>query len=234
MSNPVTPTTAPSPGPAPAPAVTARSLADDLRSRTPEQLTELLLSRSDLAHPPPTDTTDLALRAGSAASVGRALDRLDAGALAVLEVLAASDEPCSAAEAAAGIAGADAERVTGIVDELRRQALLWGPGERIHLVRSVRLAFGAHPAALGPPMAAARRPVAALVADPAALRTLAATAPEDSLELLRRMTWFEPVVAPSRRGRLARGAGDHPAAGARPGRAAAGDLDHPARRRDPA
>jgi len=55
-----------------APAAGARSLADDIRSRSDEQLTALVLSRPDLARPAPSDLTSLAARAGKFSLSSRA------------------------------------------------------------------------------------------------------------------------------------------------------------------
>src|SRR4051794_22073066 len=60
------------------PADAPRSLADDLRARDDAQLLALLRGRPDLTAPVPADITSLAARATTRASVGRALDALDA------------------------------------------------------------------------------------------------------------------------------------------------------------
>src|SRR4051812_50217625 len=58
-----------------------RSLAEALRARDDASLAALLRSRPDLITPVPTDLTQLATRAGTRASVLRALERLDRFAL---------------------------------------------------------------------------------------------------------------------------------------------------------
>ncbi|MEP6649306.1 MAG: hypothetical protein ABJA74_05255, partial [Lapillicoccus sp.] len=78
---------APSRAGAPGAAGGARSLADDIRGRTDEQLTALVLARPDLARPAPSDLTSLAARAGTRASVQRAVESLDLGHLQVLEAV---------------------------------------------------------------------------------------------------------------------------------------------------
>ena len=55
----------------------ARTLADALRGWSDDELRELLGCRPDLATPVPADTTVLAARAGTRASVVRAVDRID-------------------------------------------------------------------------------------------------------------------------------------------------------------
>ncbi|MGC1208616.1 MAG: hypothetical protein WA880_11735, partial [Ornithinimicrobium sp.] len=53
------------------PAPVARSLADDLRHRSDEDLALLLAARPDLARPAPNDITTLAARANTRASTER-------------------------------------------------------------------------------------------------------------------------------------------------------------------
>ncbi|MYR57466.1 hypothetical protein GTY54_14925, partial [Streptomyces sp. SID625] len=57
------------------PVAVPRSLAEDLRARDDASLTALLRSRPDLITPVPADLTQLATRAGTRASVVRALER---------------------------------------------------------------------------------------------------------------------------------------------------------------
>ena len=52
----------------------ARSLADELRARSDENLRELFLLRPDLLSPLPTDMSALAARASAAPSIARVLD----------------------------------------------------------------------------------------------------------------------------------------------------------------
>ena len=60
-------------------AAPVRSLADDVRTRSDDHLRALVRRRPDLARPAPSDLTSLAARAGTRASVQRALDGLDRG-----------------------------------------------------------------------------------------------------------------------------------------------------------
>ncbi|WP_369266748.1 hypothetical protein, partial [Streptomyces harbinensis] len=62
-----------------------RTLAEELRSRGDEELTALLRARADLLSPLPGDVSQLATRAGTRASVVRALERLDVFTLQVAE-----------------------------------------------------------------------------------------------------------------------------------------------------
>ncbi|GHJ39936.1 helicase C-terminal domain-containing protein [Streptomyces sp. TS71-3] len=70
-----------------------RSLAEDLRLRADSSLAALLRARPDLLSPVPGDLTQLATRAGTRASVVRALGRLDLFALQTAQALAVAPEP---------------------------------------------------------------------------------------------------------------------------------------------
>ncbi|MEU3419629.1 helicase C-terminal domain-containing protein [Streptomyces murinus] len=120
-----------------------RSLAEALRARDDASLAALLRSRPDLITPVPTDLTQLATRAGTRASVLRALERLDRFALQTAEALAVAPDPASRA-ALLGLMAGDAgdETVAAALPRalatLREQALVWGDDERLRLVRTAR------------------------------------------------------------------------------------------------
>ncbi|QDN99146.1 DNA-binding protein [Streptomyces sp. RLB3-17] len=130
--------------PDPAPQGTApRSLAEALRARDDASLSALLRTRPDLITPVPTDLTQLATRAGTRASVVRALERLDRFALQTAEALAVASEPAAHDELLALLAGDDNDpAVTAAfpraLGTLREQALVWGPDDRLRLVRTAR------------------------------------------------------------------------------------------------
>ncbi|MEU9284078.1 helicase C-terminal domain-containing protein [Streptomyces sp. NPDC048275] len=132
------------PTPDPAPAGTApRSLAEALRTRDDTSLSTLLRTRPDLITPVPTDLTQLATRAGTRASVVRALERLDRFALQTAEALAVAPEPATQDELLGLMAGDDEDpAVTAAfpraLEALREQALVWGPDDRLRLVRTAR------------------------------------------------------------------------------------------------
>jgi len=71
-----------------------RTLAEELRTRPDEALAALLRARPDLLSPVPGDLTQLATRAGTRASVVRAVERLDRFALQTAEALAVAPDPC--------------------------------------------------------------------------------------------------------------------------------------------
>ncbi|MDI9835937.1 helicase-associated domain-containing protein [Streptomyces sp. KAU_LT] len=125
------------------PATPPRSLAEALRARDDASLAVLLRSRPDLITPVPTDLTQLATRAGTRASVVRALERLDRFALQTAEALAVAPDPATYAELLGLMAGDDGDpAVEGALPRalgtLRDQALVWGGDDRLRLVRTAR------------------------------------------------------------------------------------------------
>ncbi|KOV66290.1 helicase C-terminal domain-containing protein [Streptomyces sp. MMG1121] len=120
-----------------------RSLAEALRARDDASLSALLRSRPDLITPVPTDLTQLATRAGTRASVLRALERLDRFALQTAEALAVAPDPAPY-DTLLGLMAGDAqdEAVTAALPRalatLREQALVWGDDQRLRLVRTAR------------------------------------------------------------------------------------------------
>ncbi|MPY34802.1 DNA-binding protein [Streptomyces adustus] len=120
-----------------------RSLAEALRARDDHSLAALLRSRPDLITPVPTDLTQLATRAGTRASVVRALERLDRFTLQTAEALAVAADPASYDELLGLMGGDDgdpavAAALPGAVAGLREQALVWGGDDRLRLVRTAR------------------------------------------------------------------------------------------------
>src|SRR4051812_22450706 len=108
------------------PATAPRTLADQLRAWSDEQLAALLEARPDLATPAPHDSSQLAARIVVKASVLRALDGLDALELAVLQAIVQDGDPRELTESAAPV-----ERA---LDRLRTLALVWGTPDRPVLV----------------------------------------------------------------------------------------------------
>ncbi|MER5729177.1 helicase C-terminal domain-containing protein [Streptomyces sp. NPDC002138] len=151
-----------------------RSLAEALRARDDAALAALLRARPDLLSPVPGDVTQLATRAGTRASVVRALEHLDRFSLQSAEALAVAPDPCPyevlesllTGTAPAGeddrAPAADAVRAAlpGALRTLRDQALVWGGEDSLRLVRTARelLAPSASrpsPTGLGPTVAEA-------------------------------------------------------------------------------
>ncbi|MFF1451875.1 helicase C-terminal domain-containing protein [Streptomyces sp. NPDC058274] len=120
-----------------------RSLAESLRTRDDASLSALLRARPDLITPVPTDLTQLATRAGTRASVVRALERLDRFVLQTAEALAVAPEPATYDDLLALMAGDDRDpavtgALPGALGTLREQALVWGADDRLRLVRTAR------------------------------------------------------------------------------------------------
>ncbi|MFI2368268.1 helicase-associated domain-containing protein [Streptomyces sp. NPDC018833] len=124
-------------------AAAPRTLAEALRARTDEDLAALLRARPDLLSPVPTDVTQLATRAGTRASVVRALERLDRFTLQTAEALAVAPDAAPYESLLALMAGdegaAEVEAaLPGALEVLRGQALVWGGDDRLRLVRTAR------------------------------------------------------------------------------------------------
>ena len=169
-----------------------RSLADDVRGRSDDQLRALVRRRPDLARPAPSDLTSLAARAGTRASVQRALDGLDRGHLQVLEALVVAGDPVDLDQAAT-LLGCPSRALARFVDTLWTAALLWRGSDGLHVVRAVAEVLGPHPAGLGPSFADLRGSVPGSHATGEAIDALVEQAPPDARAILDRLTWGPPV-----------------------------------------
>lgn len=125
----------------------ARSLAEDLRQRSDEELAALLQARPDLARPAPTDVTALAARSTTRASIHRALDALDLAHLQALEALLVS-APASENDVAE-LLGIDSGQAQELLTDLRDLALCWLAPEGMRTPRPVADVVG-QPGGLGP------------------------------------------------------------------------------------
>ena len=119
-----------------------RSLADDLRRRDDQALTQLLRLRPDLLNPVPADLRALAARATGAPSMARALDHFDAFSLAVACVAAQHDDPIVTDDVIAAVKErephVDPDRITRTLDQLHELGLTWGLPAYIAMVRGCR------------------------------------------------------------------------------------------------
>lgn len=129
------------------------TLADWLRAQDDTVLVALLRARPDLATPVPADTSVLAARIGTRASVARACEDLDTFTLAVLEallVLDADQRPVPQADLAK-LLGKDVKvrALKQALVTLRGRALLWGPDDALSTPPATRDAVAAFPGGLG-------------------------------------------------------------------------------------
>ncbi|MFI1399445.1 helicase-associated domain-containing protein [Streptomyces sp. NPDC020681] len=120
-----------------------RTLAEALRNRDDEELAALLRARPDLLSPVPNDLTQLATRAGTRASVVRALERLDRFTLQTAEALAVAPDHAPYATLLALLTGDEGDTaieaaLPRAVGALRTQALIWGGNDKLRLVRTAR------------------------------------------------------------------------------------------------
>ena len=129
--------------------VSTSTFVDWLRERPDDELAVLLSARPDLLHPVPADVAVLAARAASRASVEIALDRLDLGALQLLEALALLAEPRSTSDVARLLQVGPSEIEPGLAT-LRSAALVWGTDDDLRLL-PVLADLVPFPAELGPP-----------------------------------------------------------------------------------
>jgi hypothetical protein len=118
-----------------------------LRSRSDEQLAQLLTLRAELGVPVPAGFAMLAARAGVRTSVARALDQLDTYTLELLELCCLLPEP-----APVGQVLQHAPDAGPTLGHLQGLALLWGNDE-LQVVHAVRELLGPYLLGLGRPLA---------------------------------------------------------------------------------
>ena len=169
-----------------------RSLAEDIRHRTDEELVALLELRPDLARPQPADLTALAARASTRASTARAIDQLDEPHLSALQacVIAGVDS-----SVVADLLGTDEGRAAGLIDDLTRAALVWRSGAGPEVARTAAEVLGPTPAGLGPTAAALSHDL------PEDLADAITEAGDEAMKVLGRIAWHGPTAArPADRG----------------------------------
>lgn len=126
-----------------------RTLADQFRAWSDEDLARLLRARPDLSVPAPQDSTQLASRASTRASALRAVDQLDVLALTVIDAAVALGGRCSVADLQRHV-NADPAAVDRATEQLRSLALLWGTREELRAVSVLAEIVGTTVSGLGP------------------------------------------------------------------------------------
>ncbi|QNN53787.1 helicase C-terminal domain-containing protein [Nocardioides mesophilus] len=129
-----------------------RTLADQLRAWSDEQLTRLLTERPDLASPAPQDSAQLASRAGTRASVTRAVDQLTRLELVVLDAVVGAGGTSSPGLLREQVHAAGSA-VDEALDRLRALALVWGTDDTLRVVSVVPEVLGTGVTGLGQPAA---------------------------------------------------------------------------------
>ncbi len=129
-----------------------RTLADQLRGWTDEQLATLLSERPDLAGPPPQDTSSLASRMSTRSSVLRAVDQLTSLELLVLDAVLAVGGTASVALLRERVHAAP-DSIDRASDRLRALGLLWGTESMLRALSILPDILGGRLSGLGPPAA---------------------------------------------------------------------------------
>ena len=163
-----------------------RSLAEDIRHRTDEELVALLELRPDLARPQPADLTALAARASTRASTARAVDHLDLPHLSALQaaVIAGADT-----STVATLLGTDEARASVLLDDLTRAALIWTSASGRQVAGTVTDVLGPHPAGLGPTAASLGHSL------PLDLDDALTAIDDEARRVLDRVVWHGPTAA---------------------------------------
>ncbi len=179
----------------------ARSLAAEIRGWDDASLEWLLQQRPDLLSPVPVDMASLATRAGSTPSVARVLDRFNRFELDILEAAAVLHEPLNRLQLAAAVPDARPEAIDAVLSRAGALAVCFGPPDDQRLVRAAIDLLAPAAGGLGPAMAPSHPRLAELLAEPAALEHLLATAPDGARAALEHLLWGPPhgQVADARR-----------------------------------
>ncbi|NDE96468.1 MAG: hypothetical protein EB045_05080, partial [Actinobacteria bacterium] len=152
------------------------TFADDLRTRSDEELAELFKLRPDLINPIPAHLTTLASRATSAPSLIRAIEGLNLWQLQVLEAASLFEVSFTANE----VVELTVKQATTVVEQLVTLGLLYKDGKKFRIPRAVRDILGEYIAGLGPS-----------VAQEINFDSLK-KAPNGALDLLERLMWGPP------------------------------------------
>ena len=156
--------------------ITTITFAEELRSRSDDQIAALFRLRPDLISPVPSDVSALAARAHSMPSLMRVRDSLNKWQIDILTAACTLAEPFALA-AITSITSKAAEKA---VESLWEIGLLYKEHDAYRIPTNVRTMIGEHPAGLGP---ASNKPIN--------FNELK-EAPKGAVELLQRLVWGPP------------------------------------------
>ena len=154
----------------------AITFADELRSRSDEDLATIFKLRPDLVTPVPNDFSALAARASSTPSLVRALDSLNLWHYQIVEAACALPEPFKKSE----LVAVTSEETAFALDHLWQMGLLYKEGNNYRTPTNLKLLIGEEPAGLGP--------ISVKKFDFATLKQI----PKASQEVLAKLTWGPP------------------------------------------
>ena len=154
----------------------AITFADELRSRSDEDLASIFRLRPDLVTPVPNDFSALSARATSTPSLVRALDSLNLWHYQIIEAACALPEPFKKSE----LVAVTSEETTFALEHLWQMGLLYKEGNNYRTPTNLKLLIGEEPAGLGP--------FSVKKFDFGSLKDI----PKTSQEVLEKLTWGPP------------------------------------------
>ena len=154
----------------------AITFADELRSRSDEDLASIFRLRPDLVTPVPNDFSALSARATSTPSLVRAVDSLNLWHYQIIEAACALPEPFKKSE----LVAVTSEETTFALEHLWQMGLLYKEGNNYRTPTNLKLLIGEEPAGLGP--------FSVKKFDFGSLKDI----PKTSQEVLEKLTWGPP------------------------------------------
>ena len=154
----------------------AITFADELRSRSDEDLANIFRLRPDLVTPVPNDFSALSARATSTPSLVRALDSLNLWHYQIIEAACTLPEPFKKSE----LVAVTTEETTFALEHLWQMGLLYKEGNNYRTPTNLKLLIGEEPAGLGP--------FSVKKFDFGSLKDI----PKTSQEVLEKLTWGPP------------------------------------------
>lgn len=156
--------------------ITVPSFADELRTRSDEDLNDIFKLRPDLVSPVPNDFSALAARATSTPSLVRAIDSLNLWHFQIVEAACALAEPFKKSE----LLSITTPETNFALDHLWKMGLLYKEGNNYRTPTNLKLLIGEEPAGLGP--------ISVKKFNFENLKHI----PDSSAEVLAKLTWGPP------------------------------------------